>query len=161
MSESARKLVIDQPLFTLAFGRDVDYQHDIYMQFSYLDTVTGEVIWFYEQDDDAEMEAGIDPEEIRQDRERVAKDPDRYLEIPGLEHGDHHDILKKFLRSQWTEDEERRSNVETAYIGSFGGWKKAVKDQEAIYAFYAFQDDAVRALAEEYLLEIGIIPIWK
>jgi hypothetical protein len=160
MSESTRKLAIDQPLFTMAFGRDVDY-HDVYSQLTYLDTVTGEVIWIYEQDDDAEMEAGIDPEENRQDRERVANGPDRYLEIPGLEHGDHHDILKKFLRSQWTEEEERRRNAETAYFGSIGGWKKAVDDQEAIYAFYAFQDDAVIALAEEYLLEHGIIPIWK
>ncbi|MDX1485755.1 MAG: hypothetical protein R3229_14885, partial [Alphaproteobacteria bacterium] len=80
---------------------------------------------------------------------------------PGLEHGDHHDILKRFLRSQWTEDEERRLRVEEAYFGSIGGWKKAVDDQDAIDAFYAFQDEAFRELAEEYLMELGIIPIWK
>ncbi|MDX1485530.1 MAG: hypothetical protein R3229_13735 [Alphaproteobacteria bacterium] len=161
MSEGYRKLSIDRFLFISAFGRDSDYPTEIYYQTAYLDLDNGEMLWVYENDEDAETEAGLDPEENRRDRERVVRDPDRFLDIPGLEHGDHHDILKRFLRSQWTEDEERRLRVEEAYFGSIGGWKKAVDDQDAIDAFYAFQDEAFRELAEEYLMELGIIPIWK
>ena len=35
---------IDQGLFTMAFGRDVDY-HDMVAQLTYLDRHTGEVLW--------------------------------------------------------------------------------------------------------------------
>ena len=113
MVDDNRKLAIDRSLFTMAFGRDVDY-HDIVPQLTYLDGNSGDIIWVYETDDDAYMEAGIPAAENREERERVAAEPDRYLEIPGLDHDDHHRILKRFLRSGWTDDEERRQNVEEA-----------------------------------------------
>ena len=59
-------------------------------QITYLDRRTGEVNWVYETDDGAYMEAGIPADENRQERERVVGNPDRYLKIPGLDHGDHH-----------------------------------------------------------------------
>ena len=42
-------LVIDRMLFTMAFGRDVDF-HDMYPQTTYLDRRTGDVVWLYEDD---------------------------------------------------------------------------------------------------------------
>lgn len=160
MTGGNQSLAIDQGLFTLAFGRDVDY-HDMVAQLTYLDRHTGEVLWFYETDDDAYMEAGIPADENRQERERVAAEPDRYLEIPSLDHGDHHDILKAFLRSDWTDDEERSRKAEIAYFGSIGGWKENVNDQDAVHTFYDFRDQRITMLAEEFLQENGISPIWK
>ncbi|MHC4434066.1 MAG: hypothetical protein ACYTBS_19660 [Planctomycetota bacterium] len=160
MAGSNQTLAIDHGLFTMAFGRDVDF-HDMVTQLTYLDRHTGEVLWIYESDDDAYMEAGIAVDENRRERERVATDPDRYLEIPGLDHGDHHDILKAFLRSNWTEDEVRARNAEMAYFGSIGGWKESVSDEDAVHNFYAFREQRITMLAEEFLLENGISPIWK
>jgi len=52
------------------------------------------------------MYAGIDPEENAALRTQIDKYPDRYLEIPGRDHGEHLDILRDFLNSNWTDDKE-------------------------------------------------------
>ena len=151
---------IDKGLLTMAFGRDVDF-HDTYPQAVYLDRQTGGIVWLYETDDDAEMEVGIPAEENRQEREAVDAAPERYLEIPGLDHDDHHRILRRFLVSNWTRDKERRQRAEDAYRGSIGKWKRDVRDEAAIDAFYAFREAEIVAMAEEFLRENGIEPIWK
>jgi hypothetical protein len=160
MTEGTYTLSIDRSLFTMAFGRDVDYD-SVHPQVAWLDRRTGDVIWVYENDDDACMDAGIPAEENRKDRERIAAEPGRHLEIPGLDHGDHHDILKAFLRSDWCDDEVRVRQAEAAYFGSIGGWKENVNDQDAVHAFFDFQDQRILMLAEIYLLENGIIPQWR
>ena len=159
MAEGNRQFAIDKDLFLMAFGRDADYDH-MGPEFSYLDRQTGELIWFYETDDDEELLAGFPAEENRRDRERVEADPDRYLDIPGLDHGDHHDFLKAFLRSDWSDDEWRRLNAIECYSGSIGRWKKQVRDRDAVHAFYDFRDTLVAKLAEEWLRENGITPLW-
>ena len=151
---------IDKGLFTMAFGRDVDF-HDTYPQVVYLDRQTGGIVWLYETDDDAEMEVGILAEENRQEREAVDAAPERYLEIPGLNHDDHHRILRRFLMSDWTRDKERRRRVEDAYRGSIGKWKRDVRDEAAVDAFYEFREAEIVAMAEEFLRENDIEPIWK
>ena len=153
-------LVIDRTLFTMAFGRDVDF-HDSYPQSTYLDRRTGVVIWLYEDDEDAYAEAGIPAEINRQGRERVAADAERYLEIPGFDHGEHHEILRQFLRSDWTDNDARWRRAEAAYSGSIGRWKRDVRDEGAVYAFYDFQEKRIAELAEEFLRENGIVPAWK
>jgi len=100
-------------------------------------------------------------EENREERERIEAEPDRYLEIPGLDYGDHHRILQRFLWSDWTDDEARKDKAAEAYFGSIGGWKKNVGDQGAIHAFYDSQDAQINELAEEFLRENDIIPDWK
>ncbi len=160
MFRETSNLAIDQSLFMMAFGRDVDY-HDIVPQLTYLNRHTGDVLWMYESDDDAYMEAGIPTTENYEERESIAAEPNRYLEIPGLDHDDHHQILKRFLRSDWTDVEDRRQKAEEAYFGSIGGWKKNVGDEDSINAFYDFQDAQLTQLAEEFLLENGIVPDWK
>jgi len=160
MTADNQGLAIDQSLFMAAFGRDVDY-HDISSQVTYLDKYTGDVIWVYESDDDAYLEVGITANENRLERERVAANPDRYLIIPGLDHGDHHDILKAFLGSGWSDDEQQIQNAETAYLGSIGGWKDNVNDHAAVLAYYNFLDRTLLMLAEEFLKAGGISPTWK
>ena len=126
-----RTLAIDRSLFLMAFGRDVDY-HDMVPQRTWLDRSTGDVLWFYESDEDAFFEGGIPAEENREERERVEAEPERYLEIPGLDHGEHHGILREFLRSDWT-----------------------------VRAFREYQEARIAAMAEEFLRENGIVPEWE
>ena len=144
----------------MAFGRDVDY-HDAHPQRTWLDRSTGNVIWFHECDEDAFFEAGIPAEENREERERIEADPERYLEIPGLDHGEHHGILKKFLGSDWTDDETRRRRTGAAYTGSIGRWMRDVGDEGAVRAFREFREARIAAMAEEFLRDNGIVPDWE
>ena len=91
MGSPPHKLSIDEVLFLNAFGRDVQF-HDNYPQSAYLDLERGDLLWLYDDDEDAYSEAGFSPEDNAADRQRVAKSSARYLEILGLDHGDHHEI---------------------------------------------------------------------
>ena len=90
----SQKIAIDESMFMMAFERDVEY-HDHYPQTSYLDLETGEMVWVFEEDEDADDWAGIDPEENREARERIVANPERYLEVPGRDHGEHHEYLAR------------------------------------------------------------------
>ena len=134
-----RTLSIDRSFFTMAFGRDVDY-HDWPPRRFLLDRSTGEVLWFYERDE---------------------AEPERYLEIPGLDHGEHHGILREFLRSDWTGDEVRLLRADAAYSGSIGRWMRDVGHEEAVRAFRAYREARIAAMAEEFLRDNGVVPEWK
>ena len=153
-------LAIDRSPFLMAFGRDVDY-HDAHPQRTWLDRSTGNVIWFYECDEDAYGEAGIPAAENREERERIEADPERYLEVPGLGHGEHHGIFRRFLGSEWTDDETRRRRADAAFSGSIGRWKRDVADEGAVHAFHASREEQISELAEEFLRENGIVPEWR
>ena len=155
-----QKLAIDTAFFGEAFDRDVDF-HEAYPQSANLDRHAGEIVWFYEEDFDAEMEAGIPPEENQATRHRIEAMPDRYLEIPGLDHGDHHDLLKDFLSSNWTDDDDLWRYAQEAYRGSIGRWKKSVDDESIIREFYNFRDRKTTERAEAVLRSHGIEPVWK
>ncbi len=160
MGAPSKKLPIDEVLFLEAFGRDVDF-HDNYPQSVYLDLQRGDLLWLYDDDEDAYSEAGISPEDNAADRQRVANSPARYLEILGLDHGEHHEILKEFLDSDWTDDDDERLKVREAYGGSIGRWKQTVGDEGVVYAYYDFRDRAIKGMAEQFLHERGVEPEWK
>ncbi len=154
------RIEIDQYNFVvLAFGRDTDY-HDKCPQKTWLDRRKGHVLWVCEKDEDASHELGISPDENREARERVSAESDRYLEIPGLEHGEHHEILKRFLQSEWTDDKRLRESVEGKFFKSIGGWKNAVPCY-VVNAFEAFKGEEILNMADEWLRQNGIDPIWK
>lgn len=155
-----QKLSIDYAIFSMAFGRDVDFQ-DSNPQSTYLDRKNGDILWVYDDDEDASFEAGIPAEENRKLREQIKATPEQYLEIPGFSHGGHHKILREFLDSDWTEDKDEWNRVRNAYFGSIGGWKKSLDDENVAYIFYDFRDRRVQQLAERFLLEHGIEPLWK
>ena len=104
-----------------AFERDVDFEQ--YSQSAYLDLEGGKVVWLFDEDDDAEMWAGIPAHENTALRKLIEAGPERYLEIRGQDHGEHHDILREFLNSNWTDDEVLWAKAHDAYSGSIGGWK--------------------------------------
>jgi hypothetical protein len=155
-----RKIPVDESIFIHAFERDVDF-HDHVPQSTYLDLETGEVLWIYEDDDEAEFEAGIEPEENAALREQIDTSPERYLLVPGRDHGEHHDILREFLQSHWTDDEELRLRAGDAYAGSIGRWMEAVDDQEVINAYFGFRDRKIKELAEEFFEDHGLKPVWR
>src|SRR6266542_3821534 len=157
---TAQTLHVDKILFLEAFGRGVPF-HDDMAQSTYLDLETGELIWFYDDDDEAHMEAGIPVEENRSLREQVASASDRYLEIPGLDHGEHHEILREFLASDAIEDPALKAHAPEAYSGSIGGWKRAVPDEAIVHRFYQFCDDAVLVRAEAFLQGHGMHVVWR
>lgn len=150
---------IDRMQFILAFGRDVDFHHSC-PQSTYLDRHTGEVVWLYENDEDAYFEVGIPAEENRKGHQRIDEEPERYLSIPGFDHGDHHDILKRFLRSDWTDDDSLRQTAAQAYSGLIGRWKRDVSNHGAVQAFHAFREERIAKMVEEFLAENGIEPRW-
>ena len=152
-------LSVDWIFFSLAFARDVDF-HDTFSQSTFLDRDTGEIIWVFEDDDDAESAAGISPEENQATWQLIEEAPERYLEIPGLDHGDHHEILRAFLNSDWTDDEGLRRTARDAYAGSIGGWKDAVNDRDIVHAFHDFQEQKATEMAEDFLRSHGIEPEW-
>lgn len=155
-----RKLTIDHVLFSMAFDRDAQF-HEAYPQSAFVDRESGEVLWVCEDDEHARMEAGIPAEENRARREGIEAAPDRYLEIPSLDHGDHHEILRAFLKSDWTDDEKTRSLAFNAYSGSIGRWKKSVGDRTIVHAYYDFCERKMKQMADEFLRAHGIEPLWK
>jgi hypothetical protein len=159
MGSELRRVSIDEFQFLEAFGRDVDY-HDVEPLSVYLDFETGKLLWVYDDDERAYGLTGIPPEDNAAERERVEASPDRYLEIPGLDHGDHHEILREFLDSDWTDDADAWRWAREAYIGSIGKWKRAVHDEKVVHAFYDFRDGAIKDSAEQFLREHGVEAQW-
>ena len=94
-------------------------------------------------------------------RDRVSGDPDRFLLIPGLSHDDHHDILRSFLASNWTDDDRQQVTAQNAYTGSIGRWKKTVADPNIIRAFQQFRDRKIVELAEEFLAQNKVKVEWQ
>lgn len=87
--------------------------------------------------------------------------PDRYVEIPGLDHGDHHEFLERFLNSDWTDDDEIWRRARETYFGSIDGWIKSMDDESIVHAFYDFRDRKTTGMAEAFLRSHGIEPDWK
>ncbi len=159
-TKQREKLAIDRNDFELAFDRDADAYYT-YETTPYLDRETGAVLWVYEDDEEAENEANIPAAENRALRETIAAAPARYLEIPGLDHGDRHDMLRAFIKSNWTDDDDLWRRVYEAYTGSIGRWKRAVPDRSIVDAFNNFQERRAAEMAEDFLRANGIEPQWK
>lgn len=158
--EIMRKIIINELMFIQAFERDEVFS-DPCPQSAFIDLESGGVIWVFQEDDDSEMYAGLDPEENAALRAQIDTYPERYLEIPGRDHSEHHDILRDFLNSNWTDDEELLTLAQKSYSGSIGRWKEGVDNQNAVHAYYDFRDLRIKEMAEEFLRENGIRPIWR
>ncbi len=148
-------------MFEMAMETDRDFPIGDAEEIPYLDSETGEIHWVYEDDEDAESIVNIPAEENWMKREAIEAAPDRYLEVPGVDHGEHHEILRAFLRSSWTDDDEAWQRAYDAYRGSIGRWKDAVDERDVIHAYYRFQEQKVLEMGVEFLRENGIEPDWK
>lgn len=140
----------DASLFVESFGCDVDFHHSN-GQRDFLDVDTGEIIQVADDDRDST----IDPEANAEWRRRVQCSPNRFVEIPGLSHGEHHAILREFLDSDWTDDEARKRSVRSAYDGSIGRWLRSVDDDVAD-SYLEFRRERLGQLALEFLSSRGL-----
>ena len=155
-----RPLRIDEGIFQHEFGRDLDY-HTGASDFScYLDSDSGEVVWVFHEDEEFASTFGLSEEENAERRRLVSSHPDLFIEIPGFDHGQHHEILRAFLSSEWTDDEETRGKVQDAYDGSIGRWLEAV-EEDVQSAFQDFSGREIERRAEEFLRQRGIEPQWR
>jgi len=154
-----RKIPIEESMFMDAFERDVDFEQ--YSQAACLELEGGKVVWIFDEDDDADVWAGIPAPENAALRKLVEAGPERYLEIPGRDHAEHHDILREFLNSNWTDGEVLWAKAHDAYSGSIGGWKEEVDDQGAVNSYYEFRERRIKELAEAFLNEHGMHSVWR
>jgi hypothetical protein len=157
-NEFMTTLRIDKMLFIMAFERDVDYEDP--PQEAYLDLVSGGIEWLIEEEINTEL-FGINAAENKAQRDCINGNLDRFLLIPGLSHDDHHDILRSFLASNWTNDNRQRVTAQNAYTGSIGRWKKTVADPIIIRAFQQFRDRKIVELAEEFLAQNKVKVEWR
>jgi len=154
------KLKIDSTLFRMAFERDVDY-HDTTPQSPTLDLSSGDILWVYENDEDAESDGGRPAEENSELQNRIKSNPENYLLIPGLSHGQHHDLLKEFLESHWAEHEGHRLSVKDEYFGSIGGWKESIIEHydnadEILNTWLRIKEQRIDDMMNEFLSDHGV-----
>ncbi len=117
----------------------------------------------YSSDEDAAMEMGDAAAEQNQIlRQQLEANPRSFLRIPGLSHGDHHEILKDFVGSAWTPDEELRREAVSAYTRSIGTWQKRMEGRDDVLAAWReFKERAVAKRAAAFLRKNGIEAQWR
>ncbi|MFA6015699.1 MAG: hypothetical protein WC742_11595 [Gallionellaceae bacterium] len=157
-------LKIDHTLFMLTFSADSDYHEECKFIETYLNKRSGEVMTIYTDRERAENLYGKDAVvEFRKNKNKLRASPNNYLRIPSMDHGEHHDLLKEFLCTNWTEDEVARNHASNVYYSrrSIGFWLKNVGDDKAITAYMNYAAEAPEGSAERFLHENGIVDfVW-
>lgn len=126
----------------------------------WLDLQTGEVVWVWEDDEAFAETTNADPRENARLREATEAVPSRYAAIPDINTTDDNEMLRDFLRSDWTGDDELWRRASSAYHGSIGRWKRAIHHDPAIMdPWHRFEDQEIRRRALEFLAELDIQPI--
>lgn len=152
------KLRINRTLFDMAFHRDIEY-HRPYDGAWYLDRKTGDVFWVYDEDDHAELD-GHSAKENKELREGVDSNPDQFAEIPGLHHGEHHDILIGFINSDWTADESLREKVLFCYQDSIGRWMEKVgqldESRTILDKWSEYQERVEEGMIDDFFKQLNV-----
>ena len=169
-SFALKEISADEPLFRMAFEQDIPY-HDIDEQDipdpdiednAFLDLRTGDVYWIADSDKDAATGWGIPENENRAMRLKIMAEPDRYPNIPGLSHGEHHDILEDFLASDWIKDENMKDFANASYTRNIWRWIEKVKDYEGILENYeSFKQNEINRRIRDFFRGYGIRVKWR
>ena len=91
----------------------------------------------------------------------IVSNESRYIEIPRLHHGDHHDIFREWLGAEVSE--ELRDLCNTASIGGFFQTLEdavGAESHEYKIAWHEFHDSALRERATTWLRERGWAVEW-
>ncbi len=155
---------IEQWRFMQVFGADGDYNPDIEGEALYLSIKSGSLTY-----------VALDPKllALRYGEETVEENftsltfvegnPDQFVEIPSMSHGQHHDVIQEFLASSWIPEASRRDRASDVYYPrkSIGCWLREVNDDEAIDAYFKFKDSAILQRAEAFLRANGVVDfVW-
>ena len=125
-----RKVIVNELMFIHAFERDEVFS-DPCSQSAFLDLETGDVIWVFEEDDCAEMYAGIDPEDNAALGAKIA-------------------ILNYFLTSHWLPLRHDVANAVQYVAGAVG------EAMEGLPAGYTAEDQHGFDLRFEARNDIGV-----
>jgi len=149
---------IDKDIFMMTFSSDANYHVDFEDMDNFLDKKTGTLKYGITNRDSLILLMGEEAVEDFTDSSFYNERPDRYLEIPGMSHGEHHSVMQNFLNSDWTDDQARIDHASNVYYPrkSIGYWLKNVGDQRAVDAYFAFREVDNLRLAEEFLRENGV-----
>ena len=153
-----KQLAIDS-LFIEIFQQDRDYD---YSECSYyFDLERGHIIVIpFEIEEDETVWNGISSISAAVMTQEIESNDDRYIKFHGLSHYEHHDILRNFLQSDWTDDKELLQKAREAYFGSVGGWKEKIGyDDYILNHWYVFQEEEILRRALEFLHDHQIEPI--
>jgi|GEM_PF-2538249 len=160
------RLPIDERLFLDAFGRDRDFpvrapffHYAAYT--NYLDRRTGKVRRLYGADSGADRDpyCRMTANDNRAFQFCLLLSPRRYVELPGLPHSKHEELLRAFFASGRTNNSAR-----VAYEGRVWKWEQAMFEAgraNTVHEFHAYRDEQLRIMATEFLHEVGIEPDWK
>ena len=55
----------------------------------------------------------------------------------------------------------QRPPLQNVYSGSIGRWKEGVDNPDAVHGYYDFRDLRIKEMAEDFLQENDIQPIWR
>ncbi|MEX1039658.1 MAG: hypothetical protein WDZ51_03440 [Pirellulaceae bacterium] len=87
---------------------------------------------------------------------------DRYFEVEGRCHEVHHEILQRFLESEWTDDEKIRGEAAAIYAvwRSIGKWKRELAecDNPAYFNYKEFERNYLASDLAAVLQMKGIYP---
>ena len=87
-------------------------------------------------------------------REKVHSNPDQYAEIPGMHHGEYHEILICFINSDWTDEEGLREKVHSCYLDSIGGWQEEVRQLDGSKTipdkWSGFEERAIEGMIDDF-----------
>ena len=160
LSFALKEISVDEAPFRMAFEQDVpdpDIDDSVFLELG-----TGDVYWIADSDKDAATVWGISENENRTMRLKVKAEPDRYPNIPGLSHGEHHDILEDFLASDWIKDENMKNFANASYTRTISHWIEEVKDHEGILENYeSFKQNEINRRIRDFFRGYGIRVKWR
>ncbi len=156
-NQARRRLQINDGILRSEFMRDRDFDEPQYE--SFVDRDTGDILRVCDDDGDAKGYWGVPAKRNRDLRKLVKSDPKRFIGIPVPDHTWHHDTLREFLASNWTDGEKKRSDAAARYHGSIGGWLE-IADDDARDAYLAYREKTMERAMETFLSDNGIEPEW-
>jgi hypothetical protein len=146
-------------------GADTDWHPLAMCTTAYLGKASGAIVLAQSDylDPSIGMEYGQDLlDEIFEGKAMVDGNPEKYLRIPTMSHGDHHAVIQDFLESDWTSDTELKDRIRDVYYPrkSIGAWLEDVPESAAD-KYFEYRSAAIEARAEKFLRENGVEFKWE
>ena len=127
-------------------------------QTMYLDRTSGEIVWLFENDADAQATFGAGHR--NSDLRRLIRSaPGRFLKLPVIDI-DQRATIRDFIASHWGNNDPVRSGAEASFLAAPDRWLYDA-DATVIHAYHEYENRRLRDQVERFLLENGIVPLWR